>query len=101
MLLTIGVVSAGLRGANGLLLLQSGDHRGQWDPPEAGRSTPTHTSVPIFQNERLWGSMEVRFEPLGGDSLMAYLESPLVRLTGNSKRSMASPSARVLKSLNC
>jgi diguanylate cyclase (GGDEF)-like protein/PAS domain S-box-containing protein len=58
------VLSAGLRDAEGQLLLESGDHLLHWQPQVDGRSTPEFVSAPIYAQDELLGAVEVRFKPL-------------------------------------
>jgi diguanylate cyclase (GGDEF)-like protein/PAS domain S-box-containing protein len=75
------LMSVAVRTANGMLLVQAGDHRRLWDPPEAEGSTGTHMRVPLFRDGRTWGTLEVRFAELDRAGLLASLWArPLVRL---------------------
>jgi diguanylate cyclase (GGDEF)-like protein/PAS domain S-box-containing protein len=75
------VLSAGLRAASGRLLVASGDHRVHWSPAEEKGSTSTHVRLPLFKSGKHWATIEVRFEELGGEGVLASLwERPLLRL---------------------
>jgi diguanylate cyclase (GGDEF)-like protein/PAS domain S-box-containing protein len=74
------VLSAGLRKADGRLLVQAGDHQKHWQGFSAERSTPTHAHVPIYQGQQRWGTVEVAFTPLSESGLAGAWSSPLVRL---------------------
>ena len=69
------VLSAAVRDADGRLVVDVGGHADQWTAPDAGRSTPTHMTVPVLRNDRPWGRVEVRFTPLP-------FSGPLWRLAG-------------------
>src|SRR5687768_8966006 len=43
------VISAGIRSAEGNLLVEVGDHKLKWQPPSGDASTPTHVRVPIYK----------------------------------------------------
>jgi diguanylate cyclase (GGDEF)-like protein/PAS domain S-box-containing protein len=75
------LLSVAVRSANGMLLVQAGDHRRLWDPPEAEGSTETHMRVPLFRDGRPWGTLEARFAERTRAGLLAALwQRPLVRL---------------------
>jgi len=75
------LLSGGLRGPNGRLLVSTPEHRELWQPADAEQSTPDHVQVPIFQRGELWATLELRFEEIGtGGPLAALLTSPLARL---------------------
>ena len=74
------VLSAGLRASDGDLLAQVGNHRMLWDPDADSRSASTHASVPLYRHGELWGTIEVRFESLGGGGWLEQVWSwPLLR----------------------
>ncbi len=56
--------SVGLRGADGQLLLEVGDHARTWAEQAGPVSTPTHMHVPIALEGALWGTVELRFRPI-------------------------------------
>ncbi len=78
------VLSAGLRGATGRLIVSAGDHRQLWDPEDEEHSTPSHVRVPIYKGAARWATLELRFEGMGGSGatglLAALWERPLIRL---------------------
>jgi diguanylate cyclase (GGDEF)-like protein len=75
------LLSVAVRTAGGTLLVQAGDHRLLWDPPEAEGSTATHMRVPLFRDGRPWGTLEARFAERERAGLLASLwRRPLVRL---------------------
>ncbi len=75
------VLSAGLRSANGRIMVAAGDHNKRWNPEHATRSSSTHVRLPLFQNGKKWATVELRFKS-GGTSnwLTALWEHPLFRL---------------------
>ncbi len=80
------VLSAGLRAANGRLLVSAGNHRELWEPDPEGRSTPTHVQIPMFKGATRWATLEVHFRSItttaGGGLLGALWQRPLIRLVG-------------------
>jgi diguanylate cyclase (GGDEF)-like protein/PAS domain S-box-containing protein len=80
------VLSAGLRAANGRLLVLAGSHRELWEPDPEGRSTATHVQIPMFKGATRWGALEVRFSEIakiGATGLLGSLwQRPLIRLVG-------------------
>jgi diguanylate cyclase (GGDEF)-like protein/PAS domain S-box-containing protein len=75
------VLSAGLRTADGRLMMEAGQHRLLWRRDAEGNSS-TQVTVPLFKQGERWGSVEVRFETIRTQSLLTGLwERPVVRLT--------------------
>jgi diguanylate cyclase (GGDEF)-like protein len=76
------LLSVALRAVDGKVYARAGDHDAHWVTPTAGASTPTHIQVPIHAGDRQWGSVEVRFAPLGeGRGLWARVD-PVFALIG-------------------
>jgi diguanylate cyclase (GGDEF)-like protein len=75
------LMSAAVRSASGALLVQAGEHRRLWDPPDAEGSTETHMRVPLFRDGQPWATLEARFAALDRAGLIwALWKRPLVRL---------------------
>jgi signal transduction histidine kinase/DNA-binding response OmpR family regulator len=74
------ILSAAVRTADGKLLFQVGDHAGPWGHPEPDVSTPTHMQVPLVLEDRRWGTVEVRYQPLGSAGWIAILGGPILPL---------------------
>ncbi len=75
------VISAGVRAADGSLLLVVGPHRQRWNPDPETREPTTHVRVPLVKGGRPWAGIEVRFEPLWTGGLLDRLWAhPLLRL---------------------
>jgi diguanylate cyclase (GGDEF)-like protein/PAS domain S-box-containing protein len=63
------------------LIVQVGDHRRLWTPPDGDRSTETQMRVPIFREGQPWAQLEVLFaERPAANVLAALWRRPLVRL---------------------
>lgn len=60
------VLSAGLRRADGTMLVDVADHARHWTGNDDGSSEPTAVQVPVYDSGSRWGAVEVRFAPLGG-----------------------------------
>ena len=74
------IVSAGVRRNNGKLLVDVGNHAARWKFVQNNHSGSEAVQVPIFQNKSRWGTVEIRFVPLGNQ--FAGWLSPAVRLIG-------------------
>ena len=57
------IVSAGVRKADGRLLLDVGDHSGSWQPGEGGLNAEAQMQVPISLKNQRWGALEIQFRP--------------------------------------
>lgn len=74
------ILSAGLRSATGKLIAQAGSHERLWQKPADNKSTPTQIVVPIYQQEKQWGTVEINFAPLLQPSFMGLALSPVTKL---------------------
>ncbi|MCX2980884.1 diguanylate cyclase [Halieaceae bacterium IMCC14734] len=74
------ISSAALRTEDGKLQAESGNHRERWADVAPGKSTMTHTQVPIFKNNQRWGTVEVRFADAAPVSTVDRYLSPFVML---------------------
>jgi signal transduction histidine kinase/DNA-binding response OmpR family regulator len=54
--------SAGVRAADGRLVVQVGAHDAQWIPLEGGLSNDSQLVVPILAGDQIWGHIELRFD---------------------------------------
>jgi PAS domain-containing protein len=54
--------SAGVRAADGRLVVQVGAHDAQWIPVEGGLSNDSQLVVPILAGDQIWGHIELRFD---------------------------------------
>lgn len=81
------ILSAAVRRADGRLLAAAGDHASQWGDGRGKGSTPTHMRVPVAMGSTPWGTIEVRFRPLGGSRALPYLGGslfPLIAFVGST-----------------
>ena len=56
------IISAAIRDVGGRVFAQAGDHRNSWVNIPLDKSTATHVQVPIFNENRRMGTVEVVFE---------------------------------------
>jgi diguanylate cyclase (GGDEF)-like protein/PAS domain S-box-containing protein len=64
------LLSAGVRQADGTLMVKAGDHGRNWKAAPQENSSPTHVRVPIVKGGRLWGTLETSFRPLEGSGIL-------------------------------
>jgi len=76
------VLSAGIRRADGELLVEVDEHEANWTPLPDNRSTDSQIYVPIRSaaGDQQWGGIEVRFVPLVQAGWLGYVDSPKVKL---------------------
>jgi diguanylate cyclase (GGDEF)-like protein/PAS domain S-box-containing protein len=74
------VRSAALRTFKGDLVSEAGNHAKNWTKLPKGKSTPRYVQVPILIKDVQWGTMEVAFERLLGQSFAASLSGSFVGL---------------------
>jgi diguanylate cyclase (GGDEF)-like protein len=75
---TAGMKSLGLRRADGVLVVKTGEHAADWKPFVGGASTEDQIEVPMHADGKRWGSFEIAFEPAGGNAALRWLTEPLV-----------------------
>lgn len=77
------VRSAGLRRADGALLLQAGGHEAAWGPKASGgAASADRVDVPMSADGRRWGSFEVAFQADTQPAWLRWLREPLVSTMG-------------------
>ncbi|HEX4975451.1 MAG TPA: diguanylate cyclase [Pseudomonadales bacterium] len=59
------LLSVAVRRVSGDILASAGAHENQWTLSAADRSSPTQMQVALFDGKQRWGSVELRFAPLG------------------------------------
>jgi PAS domain S-box-containing protein len=74
------LLSVGLRGSDGRLVLTVGDHARHWVPMDSARAADSQIMVHLFAGAQPWGELELRFEPLTPPGLLGILHTPLVPL---------------------
>ena len=74
------VASVGVRTAANDLVAHAGNHQEKWKASFRSKSTATHVLVPLFKGDDRWGSIEVKFNSLGGADKRFYENSFLALL---------------------
>ena len=75
------LLSAGLRRSDNVPVLLVGDHQRHWHPSDDNRSTAEQIVVPIWDGERRWGQIELRFAgAVGPGGWLSWLHDPRVQL---------------------
>jgi diguanylate cyclase (GGDEF)-like protein/PAS domain S-box-containing protein len=72
------VLAAILRTTNGRTVAQAGDFSSEPGTDSSDKSTPTRIHVPIFQNKKEWGRVELEFSPISKFNLLGLDIDPLV-----------------------
>ncbi len=60
------ILSIGLRSEKDGLVASAGDHPSSWPHVLLEKSTPTHVQVPIVNEQKTWGALEILFIPTEG-----------------------------------
>ncbi|AWI78950.1 hypothetical protein CEW87_05975 [Parazoarcus communis] len=76
------LLSAALRNQKGEVVLEVGQHIGNWTLGNDERSTDEQIQVPILAGKTAWGKLELRFEPIFAPGVMGVLHNPLTQLLG-------------------
>ncbi len=77
-----GLLSIGVRGPDGGLLIDIHDHAGQWKAEPGAPSTDSAITVPVWQDGQQWGMVELGFEPLRATGWRGHLQDPSLQLAG-------------------
>lgn len=75
-----GLLSAGLRTDEGLLIANVGPHRDTWLLEDRDLPTDSQIKVPVWAGSTKWGHVELRFRPMGYEGWLGVLADPLVML---------------------
>lgn len=73
------ILSAAVKPLKGKSVAEIGDHESQWQPLEEGFSTESQLIVPIWEGNKQWGHVELRFMPLKKQGLFAFFFDPLAQ----------------------
>ena len=76
------LLSAGVRHADGRVLLNVGDHEQAWVTTGDEYSTLSQLQVPIWSRGQRWGQIELRFQSLSAPGIYGLLLDPRVKLIG-------------------
>jgi PAS domain S-box-containing protein len=73
------IVSIGVRGSDGKLMVSQGDHARGWNNRRES-AQGTCIEVPIFSNEKPWGKVEVIFRPLDRGGFVGLMTRPIAKM---------------------
>jgi PAS domain S-box-containing protein len=74
------ILSMGVRKVDGFLITDIGHHDAHWRNPEPGADSGSRVFVPIWSQDKNWGSVEIRFQPLKRAGLFGFLYSPYTKM---------------------
>ncbi len=74
------MLSAAVRRDDGLVLVEIGDHDLYWIPMPGEYSTERQLKVPIWTGKKIWGQLEMRFEPLAKRQILGFAVAPWMEL---------------------
>ncbi len=73
------ILSGALTLRTGEVLVQAGPHEQLWQSPPDLQSTVDHIQVPIFYQEGVWGTVQLRFRSLPDKNWEYWISHPWVR----------------------
>lgn len=73
------VLSAAVRRRDGKMLVEIGDHRTNWQE-SVGPSSDSQVQVPIRAGDAVWGTVQMRFQPVTWPGLLGFLHNPRTRM---------------------
>src|ERR1700733_1064424 len=74
------IQSLGVRKDDGFLLIDIGNHASRWQSAAAGSDADAKVFVPIWSNDKNWGSVEILFQPLKHAGFFGFLYSPYAKM---------------------
>jgi PAS domain S-box-containing protein len=74
------ILSMGVRKANGFLITDIGNHDAHWRNAGSGADSALRVFVPIWSQDKKWGSVEIRFRPLTRAGWLGFMDSPYTRM---------------------
>ena len=74
------ILSAGIRRTSGNLVFRSADHEQLWGKHIEATSTSTHVYIPILEDGKLWGNVELRYKQFDSDSFFGFFKSSIFKL---------------------
>ncbi|MBT8355966.1 MAG: response regulator [Desulfofustis sp.] len=74
------LLSIGLRRLDGRTISATPGHQENWIEGDEKYSRDSQVIVPIYDGERQWGRLELRFEPIHQPGILGFLSRPSVRL---------------------
>jgi PAS domain S-box-containing protein len=76
------IISAALRTSDGSLIASVGEHQTNWHNAKGAEAADSLVFVPIRADDKPWGKIEVRFQPLSRGGFLGVITSPSWRLVG-------------------
>lgn len=73
------ILSAAVKPKDGKAIAIIGEHESQWQSLPDGFSTESQLVVPIWEGEKQWGQIELRFKPLKRQDFLAFFFEPLTQ----------------------
>jgi PAS domain S-box-containing protein len=73
------IMSAAVKTIEGKAEAIIGDHEAQWQDMEEGYSTESQIVVPIWEGDKQWGHIELRFSPIKRQDMWAFFFEPLTQ----------------------
>jgi PAS domain S-box-containing protein len=73
------ILSAAIVDANEQPIVVVGEHQNVWLETTGTDETGAQFSVPLFEGERTWGYIQVRFEPIKRSGLLGYMDDPILQ----------------------
>ena len=74
------VLSAAIRDSSNRILAEAGEHSRHWIDLAGDKSTASHVQVPVFNDSRRWGTVEIAFKPMGQVNLLFGISDSLLPL---------------------
>ncbi len=74
------ILSMGVRKADGFLITDIGHHDAHWRDAKSGADADSRVFVPIWSQNKLWGSVEIRFRSLKRAGLFGFIDSPYTKM---------------------
>ena len=71
------ILSAAIRTNDEKIVAVAGKHIENWKLPDDGKSTPTYVNIPIFFDNKKWGTVEIRFTPIWKKNLLINFSNSL------------------------
>ncbi len=73
------VVSAGVRRADGQLVVAVANHQQVWQQGEESAPVDVQLRVPVYADRQTWGHVELRFTPVNNPGLIGFYQQPLTQ----------------------
>ena len=69
------VLSAAIRQSDGTFYAMAGDHQAIWQTPDIGNPSLTYIQVPILQDNKTWGAVELSFAPFDSNDFSNIIKN--------------------------